>query len=827
MSKLDIMMKCEQARDLVTKRQYFKAYEIIDQLAIASVKPLADLKLMAEIYEKVNKFEDAREVYFRLYDIMPTRMVLYKLTQLSIQCGLMEEAEDFFKEYKQHDKNSIDCLILNYNMEKARGADRKKRILLLEEIRREEPMEEWCYELAKLYHKEGMALECVRQCDEIILFFCAGVVVEKAMLLKMHYEEGIDISSEQAIERTRNLSRDLKIAARIAEANEKRREESKKHQFLLAEESDVDQLLEDIGVAKEWAEFSDEEEGEQQTEWNLDAGMQMWPETDMVSELQTEQMPDTNEPEDWGPEANVPYDWALEAEANMPVDWELEEGGGSQDTWNQETDKNLVGGGETEADRSLQGEWNQEADKAFDGELESALDLELQAELESDLMLEIQLETELESEQRVNEKMEFGLEQQEELEPEPETSAEQQLVPEPEITLTGGEDEEKKSEEIDIEQTQAGDVVGERFGNRAFVFKRRSREELPEDTGVTSSLKDSMEGTLDDVKNIPEEDWKHIKGNAEEILVEAWKNIRRSLGKIPDLAWERKNRSQSYQTEELDDARQLESLDKYLDLTLAEAEYKRKVMERAYQAEEMQLDTDNEMTGDVGDQETFEMPKPEAQKEEGEAKTLQTSGFSEIPGMPETDENFETAEIVAEEKQENQKSADTEKKSLSDTLRLTAEDLGELRAHIGRIDREQAINDEIERLVGEAENAGIFPHFCLIGESQEDMKKAAKRIARELCTRQMLSTPKVARISASKLNLIRLLDKQQQLDGVCLLVEDAHELTLNSLQGIFQLVRRLRHRVVLIIADDSQHMHEFLNNTRRMKKLARYRITLD
>lgn len=825
MSKLDIMMKCEQARDLVTKRQYFKAYEIIDQLAIDSVKPLADLRLMAEIYEKVNKFEDAREVYFRLYDIMPTRMVLYKLTQLSIQCGLMEEAEDFFKEYKQHDKNSIDRLILNYNMEKARGADRKKRILLLEEIRQEEPMEEWCYELAKLYHKEGMALECVRQCDEIILFFCAGVVVEKAMLLKMHYEEGIDISSEQAIERTRNLSRDLKIAARIAEANEKRREESKKHQFLLAEESDVDQLLEDIGVAKEWAEFSDEEAGEQETEWNLDAGMQTRPETDMVSELQTEQTLDPDEPE-----ANVPYDWALEAEANMPVDWELEEGGSSQDKWNQETDENLFGGREPEADRSLQGEWNQEADKAFEGEMEPALDLELQAELESDLMLEIQLETELESEQEVNEKTEAGLEQQGVLEPEPETSAERQPVPEPEITLAGGGDGEKKSDEIDIEQTQAGDVVGEMFGNRAFVFKRRSKEEQPEYTGVSNSLKDSMEGTLDDVKNIPEEDWKHIKGNAEEILVEAWKNIRRSLGKIPDLAWERKNRGQSYQAEGLDDARQLESLDKYLDLTLAEAEYKRKVMERAYQAEEMQLDIDYEMTRDVGDQETFETPKPEAQKEEGEPETLQTSEFSEIPeipGMAEADENFETAEIVAEEKQENRESADTEKKSLSDTLRLTAEDLGELRAHIGRIDREQAINDEIERLVGEAENAGIFPHFCLIGESQEDMKKAAKRIARELCTRQMLSTPKVARISASKLNLIRLLDKQQQLDGVCLLVEDAHELTLNSLQGIFQLVRRLRHRVVLIIADDSQHMHEFLNNTRRMKKLARYRITLD
>ena len=48
--------------------------------------------------------------------------------------------------------------------------------------------EKWAFELAKLYHKSGQKDKCVRQCDDIILWFNDGKYVDKAMELKMLYK---------------------------------------------------------------------------------------------------------------------------------------------------------------------------------------------------------------------------------------------------------------------------------------------------------------------------------------------------------------------------------------------------------------------------------------------------------------------------------------------------------------------------------------------------------------------------------------------------------------------------------------------------------------
>ena len=49
-------------------------------------------------------------------------------------------------------------------------------------------LEEWAYELAYLYHKVNKADKCVSLCDEIILWFGDGPVVERALELKMLYQ---------------------------------------------------------------------------------------------------------------------------------------------------------------------------------------------------------------------------------------------------------------------------------------------------------------------------------------------------------------------------------------------------------------------------------------------------------------------------------------------------------------------------------------------------------------------------------------------------------------------------------------------------------------
>ena len=63
-----------------------------------------------------------------------------------------------------------------------------ERIGVLEELKKRERVEKWCYELAYLYHRVGLASRCVEECDDLILWFSQGKYVKKAMELKMLHQ---------------------------------------------------------------------------------------------------------------------------------------------------------------------------------------------------------------------------------------------------------------------------------------------------------------------------------------------------------------------------------------------------------------------------------------------------------------------------------------------------------------------------------------------------------------------------------------------------------------------------------------------------------------
>ena len=51
-------------------------------------------------------------------------------------------------------------------------------------LQSQEYTEQWAYELAKLYYKTGRKEECIKTCDNIVLWFQDGIYVEKAVQLK-------------------------------------------------------------------------------------------------------------------------------------------------------------------------------------------------------------------------------------------------------------------------------------------------------------------------------------------------------------------------------------------------------------------------------------------------------------------------------------------------------------------------------------------------------------------------------------------------------------------------------------------------------------------
>lgn len=190
MGKLDTNIKCMEVQKLVEEKQYKQALEVLDTIDIRKVKSVIDLKLFAEVYQVGERYEDAKDVLLRVYEKKPNKRVVYRLSYLAAARGNFEEAEDFFQEFVELAPNDWEQFVLWYGIQKAKKECYDGRIETLEKLKGMEYIEEWGYELAKLYHKAGRGQECVEECSDLILWFGEGIIVEKAKLLRTYHLEG-------------------------------------------------------------------------------------------------------------------------------------------------------------------------------------------------------------------------------------------------------------------------------------------------------------------------------------------------------------------------------------------------------------------------------------------------------------------------------------------------------------------------------------------------------------------------------------------------------------------------------------------------------------
>ena len=101
----------------------------------------------------------------------------------------INEAEEFFDEYRQVASNDTTQYILQYKIAKAKDISINEQIRILEEYKEQEFTEKWSYELATLYYKAGEKQKCLDLCNEIILWFSEGKFVMKAYDLKLRMGE--------------------------------------------------------------------------------------------------------------------------------------------------------------------------------------------------------------------------------------------------------------------------------------------------------------------------------------------------------------------------------------------------------------------------------------------------------------------------------------------------------------------------------------------------------------------------------------------------------------------------------------------------------------
>ena len=189
MDKYEYAIKTEKLKKLVEARDWKAAEKVADMIDWRREKNLRMLAVAASVYEEAGRYQDAKDILMLSYERAPVgRRLLYKLTEISVKERNFKDAAMFYKEYVEVAPNDLGKYILRYRIAAGRGEPLEDQIAMLEAYKEREFDERWAYELAKLYHKAGRGEDCVRLCDEIILWFSFGPYVEKAMELKTIYE---------------------------------------------------------------------------------------------------------------------------------------------------------------------------------------------------------------------------------------------------------------------------------------------------------------------------------------------------------------------------------------------------------------------------------------------------------------------------------------------------------------------------------------------------------------------------------------------------------------------------------------------------------------
>jgi len=187
--KNEYKVKSEQMLELMERGAFSKAAKLADSIEWSKVRNISMLSSVSEIYEKNQELEKSYRILSIAYQRSDgSRKIIYRLCTLALKTGNLDEALDFYDDFMEIAPKDPNQYILRYQILRARKAPVKDQIEALENYKQEEYIEEWAYELAKLYDEAGMTGECISECDDIILWFSEGKYVYQAMELKKKYK---------------------------------------------------------------------------------------------------------------------------------------------------------------------------------------------------------------------------------------------------------------------------------------------------------------------------------------------------------------------------------------------------------------------------------------------------------------------------------------------------------------------------------------------------------------------------------------------------------------------------------------------------------------
>lgn len=185
MNKYELGIKIDQIKKLAAKKEYTEAAAIAKDINWTKVKDWQALATAINVQEAVGDYEEARDMAILAYNRnLGGRKLVYKLTEFFIKVGDFDNANELYEEYSKSSQHDVSRFILYYDLRKAQNASDNELVGILEDYRDHEIDDKYMYELAKLYYKTGRKEECIKTCDNIVLWFQDGIYVEKAVQLK-------------------------------------------------------------------------------------------------------------------------------------------------------------------------------------------------------------------------------------------------------------------------------------------------------------------------------------------------------------------------------------------------------------------------------------------------------------------------------------------------------------------------------------------------------------------------------------------------------------------------------------------------------------------
>lgn len=196
----------KEIKSCTYEQDYETAVKLAEKLDLNKIKNVSSLCLLGEIFLHENENDLAEKVLLKAYEKMPKgRRALDLLTSLYIEKGSYSEAEYYYKEFISVASRDLHRYILRYRLDKGKGERTSVLIHTLEQLKDYEYIEEWAYELARLYHEAGEDKKCLKECEDIVLWFGHGEYVDLAnelkdkILGKDEKEPQVDASMQQTV----------------------------------------------------------------------------------------------------------------------------------------------------------------------------------------------------------------------------------------------------------------------------------------------------------------------------------------------------------------------------------------------------------------------------------------------------------------------------------------------------------------------------------------------------------------------------------------------------------------------------------------------------